>query len=278
MNTQVLALVFGFIILPAFCIGIERLWPQVKNYRTFRAGFGSDVIWYFFQTFISRVVAPWVVFFAVLPVFLIGNLPLDNYWSGFGPASQLPFVAQVAIVFVVGDFLSYWQHRLFHTKALWPVHAVHHSSEKLDWLSSTRFHPFNEVGAQLVYVAPFIAVGLSPMAFVVLAPFTATYAVLLHANINLSFGPLRHVIASPTFHRWHHTQAAEAQNKNFAGFLPVWDVIFGTFYHPQGKVPEIFGVSEAIPEGFGGQLLHPFRASPENSEASVSNAHTETRT
>lgn len=278
MNTQILALVFGFIILPATCIGIERLWPQLKNYRTFRVGFGSDVIWYFFQTVISRVVAPWVVFFAVLPVFLVGNLPLENYWSGFGPASQLPFMAQVAIVFVAGDFLSYWQHRLFHTKTTWPIHAVHHSSEKLDWLSSTRFRPFNEIGAQLMYVAPLIALGLSPMAFVVLAPFTATYAVLLHANINLSFGPLRHVIASPTFHRWHHTQAAEAQNKNFAGFLPVWDVIFGTFYHPQGQVPQVFGVAETIPEGFWGQLLHPLRANSENLEASVSNAQSETRT
>lgn len=278
MNTQILALVFGFIILPAICIGIERLWPQLTNYRTFRVGFGSDVIWYLFQTFISRVVAPWVVFLAVWPVFILGNLPLDNYWSGFGPASQLPFVAQVVIVFVAGDFLSYWQHRLFHTKAGWSIHAVHHSSEKLDWLSSTRFHPFNEIGAQLVYVAPLIALGLSPMAFVVLAPFTATYAVFLHANINLSCGPLRHVIASPTFHRWHHTKAAEAQNKNFAGFLPLWDVIFGTFYHPQGKVPQVFGVDETIPEGFWGQLLHPLRANSESLGASVSNAQSETRT
>lgn len=278
MNIEILALVFGFIILPAICIGIERLWPQVKNYRTLRVGFGSDVLWYFFQTFVSRVVAPWVVFFAVLPVFLIGNLSLDNYWSGFGPASRLPFFVQVVIVFVAGDFLSYWQHRLFHTKLAWPVHAVHHSSEKLDWLSSTRFHPLNEIGAQLIYVSPLIAMGLSPMAFVVLAPFTATYAVLLHANINLSFGPLRHVVASPTFHRWHHTQAAEAQNKNFSGFLPVWDVIFGTFYHPQGTVPEVFGVEEVVPDGFWGQLLHPLRAKSESSEASVSNAQTERRT
>lgn len=278
MNTQVLALVFGFVILPAICIGIERLWPQVKHYRTFRVGFGSDVVWYFFQTFISRVVAPWVVFFAVLPVFLIGNIPLDGYWSGFGPASQLPFAAQVLIVFIAGDFLSYWQHRLFHMKAAWPIHAVHHSSEKLDWLSSTRFHPFNEIGAQLVYVAPLIAVGLSPMAFVVLAPFTATYAVFLHANINLSYGPLRHVIASPTFHRWHHTQDAEAQDKNFAGFLPVWDVVFGTYYHPPGQVPQEFGVREAVPNGFWGQLLYPFRSNSRGAEASASNVRSEPRT
>lgn len=259
MSTEVFALVFGFVLLPAFCVGLERLWPQLKDYRTIRSGLVSDVVWYFFQTFVSRFVAPWIVFFAVWPVFLIWKLPLGNYWAGFGPLSQFPFLAQVVLVFVVGDFLSYWQHRLFHMKFGWPIHAVHHSSENLDWLSSTRFHPLNEIGAQLIYVTPLIAVGLSPMAFVVLAPFTATYAVLLHANVNWQFGPLRHVIASPTFHRWHHTQSGEAQNKNFAGFLPIWDLLFGTFYHPCDKVPEVFGVKEAVPAGFWGQLLYPLR-------------------
>lgn len=259
MNSQIFALIFGFIILPALCIGLERLWPQVKNTRVLRAGFAADVLWYLCQTVVSRVVAPWVVFFAVLPVFLFGGLALDDYWTGFGPASRLPFAAQVVIVFIAGDFLSYWQHRLFHTRRAWPIHAVHHSSEKLDWLSTTRFHPFNEIGAQLVYVAPLIAVGLSPLAFVVLAPFTATYAVFLHLNVGLSFGPLRHVVASPVFHRWHHTQAAAAQNKNFAGFLPLWDVLFGTFYHPRDKTPAGFGTGDPVPAGFVAQLLYPLR-------------------
>ena len=51
---------------------------------------------------------------------------------------------------------------------------------------------------------------------------------------------------------WHH----------FAGFLPVWDVLFGTFYHPAGKTPQQFGIDEAIPEGFWAQLFSPFRAQP----------------
>lgn len=270
MNAEIVGLVFGFVVLPAICIGLERFWPQLKSYRTLRAGFGSDVIWYFTQTFVSRIVAPWIVFFLVLPVFLVGGLSLDNYWEGFGPLSRLPFAAQVAIALVVGDFLSYCQHRLFHTKAAWKIHAVHHSSEKVDWLSSVRFHPFNEIGAQVVVVAPLIAAGVSPMAFVVLVPFTSTYAVLLHANVNWSFGPLRHVVASPTFHRWHHTQAAEAQNKNFGALFPVWDVLFGTFYHPVDRVPENFGVEDAVPEGFAAQLLYPLRSQVENSGASKS--------
>jgi sterol desaturase/sphingolipid hydroxylase (fatty acid hydroxylase superfamily) len=39
------------------------------------------------------------------------------------------------------------------------------------------------------------------------------------------------VIASPR-HRWHHTGEAEARDKNFAGLLPLWDILFGTYYMP----------------------------------------------
>lgn len=264
-NEQILFLVGAFFVLPAFCLAIEKLWPQLKRYRTIRAEFRSDVVWYFLQTFVSHVAAPWVVFFAVLPVLLIGDLPLANYWSGFGPLSDLPFTIQVIAVFVIADFLSYWQHRIFHTKFAWPIHAVHHSSENLDWLAATRFHPLNEIGAQLIYATPLIAAGFSPMAFAVLAPFTASYAVILHANVNWSFGPFRHVFASPTFHRWHHTSAKEGQDKNFAGFLPIWDVLFGTFYHPQGRVAQVFGIREPMPKGFLGQLTYPlYRSSNES--------------
>jgi sterol desaturase/sphingolipid hydroxylase (fatty acid hydroxylase superfamily) len=39
----------------------------------------------------------------------------------------------------------------------------------------------------------------------------------------------RSVIASPRFHRWHHTGEAEARDKNFAGLLPLCDILFGTY-------------------------------------------------
>lgn len=260
MSFELFSLLFGFVILPMLCIGLERVWPQLKHYKTRRPGLRADALWYLAQSLVARVIAPLIVFIAVLPIFILGELSLSGYWSGFGPLSRLPFTAQLIIVFVAADFLGYWQHRLFHSKAAWPIHAIHHSSENLDWLSSTRFHPLNEIAGQLIYVLPLIAIGLSPSAFVVLAPFTATYQVLLHANVNWQFGPLRHLFVSPTFHRWHHTSLAEAQNKNFAGFLPVWDLLFGTFYLPKGKTPEQFGVKEAIPDGFFKQLFYPFRS------------------
>lgn len=257
MSSQAALIVFGFVALPIFCVACERLWPSVTGKAVIRRGFASDVVWYFVQTYVSRAIAPWTVYFVLLALLPTAQTRTEAYFAGFGPIAQLSLWWQVPIVFVVADFLSYWQHRLFHWRALWPIHAVHHSSEDLDWLSSTRFHPLNEIGAQLVYATPLLLLGFSPIAFLVQVPFTASYAVFLHANVRWSFGPFRYVVASPLFHRWHHTASPEARERNFSGFLPVWDVLFGTFHMPVGSGPDSFGVDEPVPDGFLKQLAYP---------------------
>ncbi|HET8578957.1 MAG TPA: sterol desaturase family protein, partial [Methylomirabilota bacterium] len=86
------------------------------------------------------------------------------------------------------------------------------------------------------------------------------YAILLHANVPWTLGPLRYAIASPAFHRWHHTSEAEGRDKNFAGLFPLWDLLFGTFYMPRGRQPMQFGVAgDPVPEGLWAQLCYPFR-------------------
>ena len=260
MNPEIAAAALGLLVLPLVCVAIERRWPSVPRQPVLRSGFASDVVWYFVQTCVSRIVAPWAVYFAMLPLLRhLGATP-ESYFAGFGPVAALPLSWQVPIVFVLADFLSYWQHRLFHTRGAWSIHAVHHSSRDLDWLSSTRFHPLNEIGAQMIYATPVLALGFSPLAFVILAPFTASYAVILHANVPWSFGPLRYVFASPVFHRWHHTSAEEGCERNFAGFLPVWDLLFGTFFMPEGRTPREFGIEDPVPDGFLKQLAYPLLA------------------
>ncbi len=258
MDSQLALLLFGFVVLPLCCVACERLWPSLPDQATFRRGFASDLVWYVAQTYVSRAIAPWVVYFVLVALLPSAQTRTEAYFAGFGPASRIPLGWQVPIVFVAADFLSYWQHRFFHARGLWRIHVVHHSSEDLDWLSSTRFHPLNEIGAQLVYVTPLLLLGFSPIAFLVLVPFTASYAVFLHANVDWSFGSFRYLVASPVFHRWHHTLGSQGRDRNFSGFLPVWDLLFGTFFMPAGRTPESFGVDEAVPEGFLRQMAYPF--------------------
>jgi len=45
---------------------------------------------------------------------------------------------------------------------MWPFHAVHHSSEDLDWLGSLRVHPVNDFVNKLMQAAPLLLVGFNP--------------------------------------------------------------------------------------------------------------------
>jgi sterol desaturase/sphingolipid hydroxylase (fatty acid hydroxylase superfamily) len=180
----------------------------------------------------------------------------------------LPVALQIPIALLLADFVSYWTHRLFHQSWFWRLHAVHHSSKTLDWLSAVRNHPIAEALGKAFSIVPFLVMGVDGKVLAVLAPILGLYAVLLHANVPWSFGPLRYVIATPIFHRWHHSSDVEAHDKNFAGLFPIWDLLFGTWYVPvdptTNKViePTRFGVRETVramkmPETFVGQMIFP---------------------
>ena len=92
-----------------------------------------------------------------------------------------------------------------------------------------------------------------------IVPVLTLMAILVHANVDRDWGPFRAVIASPRFHRWHHTDETEARDKNFAGLLPLWDILFGTYYMPREQLPTSFGTATPVPTGLIGQIIFPFR-------------------
>jgi sterol desaturase/sphingolipid hydroxylase (fatty acid hydroxylase superfamily) len=178
----------------------------------------------------------------------------------FLPVKILPLWQQCLLILLLQDFLLYWIHRGFHTRRAWRFHAVHHSPQVLDWMSTTRFHPINHLLAFTLVDVVVLLLGFAPMALLLLTPFNIFYSALVHANLNWTYGPLRYVFASPVFHRWHHTTREEGLDKNFASTFPVLDVVFGTFYMPVGKLPEEFGSGDPdFPEDLLGQLLYPFQ-------------------
>jgi sterol desaturase/sphingolipid hydroxylase (fatty acid hydroxylase superfamily) len=104
-----------------------------------------------------------------------------------------------------------------------------------------------------------LLLGISPNIFVVLGPITIAHSAFVHANLNWTFGPFKYVIATPVFHRWHHTAPDRGGEKNFAGTFPILDVLFGTFYMPAGELPDHYGIAERdYPASFPAQLVHPF--------------------
>jgi len=184
----------------------------------------------------------------------------DYFARGRGPLGGLPFWGQVGVYVVASDFLLYWNHRMFHGATMWRYHAIHHSAEEVDWTTAYRFHPVNLWLGSFLVTAVMLYLGLSPAVLLMLVPFDTTTAAFVHANLNWTLGPLKYIVATPVFHRWHHTAPDQGGERNFGSLLAIWDIAFGTFHMPTGRLPVRYGVDEAgYPQDFVGQLVHPFR-------------------
>lgn len=258
--TAIIRLAIGFAIVSIVFWCIERIFQAVRYQGPRRRR--TDLIYWIFTPLVTKAITRFSLLAILLPaIIVIGPAAFgDSILAGFGPVARLPVPLQLLVTLLAGDFLAYWGHRAFHRGALWPFHAVHHSSEQLDWLSSVRLHPVNDLLMRIFQAIPLLLLGFPAGVVAAYAPFLSLYGVLLHANVDWSFGPLRHVFASPRFHRWHHTAEVEGLDRNFAGLFPIWDVLFGTFYLPAGQGPRVFGLhGETMPEGLLGQLLYPFR-------------------
>ncbi len=242
---------------------LEFLFPAISRQRR---GFGewcSDVLWWFFTPLVTRFITRWSVILAAVILGLSLGIDLqtlkDKTYQGYGPLSRQPLWLQGIEILILGDFLAYWVHRAFHRGFLWRFHAIHHSSENLDWLASVRLHPIDDIASRLVRLVFLLVAGFYPFLLAAYAPLLSLRGLFLHTNVSWDFGPLRGWLSSPRFHRWHHTKEPEGRDKNFSGLFPIWDRIFGTYYMPEDRQPQEFGVSESLPEHLPGQLLAPFQ-------------------
>lgn len=231
-----------------------------------RAEVGTDLLYWFFNPFVTKTITRGTTIVAVVLLALATGVELQRgggiepFVAG-SPIATQPLWLQAVETVVLLDVLGYWIHRAFHRGRLWPFHAVHHSPKRLDWLAAARLHPVNDALGTVLRVIPLLMLGFDPRVLAGAVPFVGFYGLLLHANVPWTYGPLRFVIASPAFHRWHHTTGAHGRDKNFAGLLPVLDLLFGTFHMPVGEQPREFGVDDPVPRGLLRQLAYPFRGS-----------------
>lgn len=140
--------------------------------------------------------------------------------------------AQVAAYLVATDFLGYWAHRWMHGRALWRVHAMHHSSRTLNWFSGMRGSPLHMVlvlapGAMMASV---FLLNQSPTAFWGLLMVEMASQHFTHSNIRVPFAKqLEWVLVTPRMHFVHHHREARYGNSNYGFYFSVWDHLFGTY-------------------------------------------------
>ena len=146
-----LQVLIGLLVLAAIFFVIERIVGRGRNRAqpVFRSGWLTDVVYWFTTILFTK---PFVRLMLILPlsVLILANVTsLDvvklGTYAGYGPLSRQPIWLQAIQIYLLVDFTAYWTHRLFHRGRWWPFHAVHHSSEDLDWLGSLRVHPVNDL-------------------------------------------------------------------------------------------------------------------------------------
>jgi lathosterol oxidase len=246
LNLFVLALVF---------VPMERLFARIREQPVFRAGFRTDLVYFA----VSHLLVQVSVLLTMAPATLLFRWTRDSPLQA-AIASQ-PVLLQFCEAVLVADLCGYFCHRAFHQLPwLWRFHQIHHSSRALDWLAGSRLHIADILVTRAAGFAALYAAGFSEAATYAYLTFVSFHAVFIHANVRFDFGALRWLIVTPQFHHWHHSAEREAIDRNFAVHLPFIDRLFGTLHLPGSRWPERYGIAgDPVPEGFGSQLLYPFR-------------------
>jgi sterol desaturase/sphingolipid hydroxylase (fatty acid hydroxylase superfamily) len=139
-----------------------------------------------------------------------------------------PLPLQVIAFYFVFSFFDYWQHRLDHTPAFWPIHRFHHAAEDFCVLTSVRVHPA-VLTSIISCVIPGVLLGMTDAGFFWFLSLNLMIHYLIHTRINSDFGWVgRWLIQSPLHHRQHHKLDMTEPTSNYS-LVPLWDRMFGTW-------------------------------------------------
>jgi sterol desaturase/sphingolipid hydroxylase (fatty acid hydroxylase superfamily) len=245
----------GLAALLVLVVPFERLFPRHRQ-RFRRPGLVTDLLYGLTQPGLAVGGLVVGLTIGVLSLAWLPGLALRPL------VTALPGPARVMTGFLLFDAWVYWGHRWSHELPfLWRFHAVHHSSPQMDWISGLRAHPFDGlvISPALLFL---LAAGFSARLSGALVIVQLVIGLFLHANVRWRLRPLHRVVITPELHHWHHSNEPDARNHNYTTFLPLWDLLFGTYFMPVGRRPQVYGIDEEMPGSFTGQLVHPLRGLP----------------
>lgn len=249
---MILAFIEQLALAALVFIPLERLCALHRNRVLLREGLLLDLTHAFATGAIFAVGLAIVVLIAMA----LSSAVVPQSWRD-AIASQ-PTALQFIEVLLIADLGFYLAHRAFHRiPFLWRFHAIHHSIEQLDWIAAHRVHPADQIMTKGASLVPVLALGFESTAIAAFGMLYHWQSLLVHSNVRLRFGPLRWLLASPQFHHWHHANHPEAFDRNFAGQLPIWDVLFGTAFMPGAEMPKRYGTDDPVPMTYLAQLAYP---------------------
>ncbi|KPQ13913.1 MAG: Fatty acid hydroxylase superfamily [Rhodobacteraceae bacterium HLUCCO18] len=215
-------------------IVIERL---ISVRRVSGRHYRFGMLYFLVNASLIGLLAPAITYTTASAVRLIGDGLIDLRALGF-PGLVGSLLALLVTTFVL-DFFYYWFHRTMHYRLFWPMHELHHSDENMNALTAQRGHILETLISPLFLTLPMaILFRLPALDIAILSLIPQAYHFLSHANIRLSYGPLWWLLISPDYHRIHHSIEPRHHHKNFANWFPIWDILFGTAWRPDGTRPD----------------------------------------
>ena len=245
--------------------GLELAFPWRKNQAAIREDFWLDGFYMFFNFFLFSLIGYNAVsnvaveaFNDFLALFGITNL------VAFQIASW-PVWSQFLLLFVLADFIQWNVHRWLHYSPwLWEFHKVHHSVEQMGFAAHLRYHWMETIVYKTVQYIPLSMIGFGLDDFFILHLVTILIGHLNHANVKITYGPLKYILNNPVMHLWHHAKDVPAgtHGVNYGISLSLWDYLFGTAYIPNQNANEQLGFEdqETFPKTFFQQLTHPWNS------------------
>ncbi|UOY08490.1 sterol desaturase family protein [Muricauda sp. SCSIO 64092] len=241
---------------------LEMVFPWRKEQSIFRKDFWLDGFYMFFNFFVFAIVIQGV--YNMLEVGF-GQLGITAQSLALLSIGSWPMWIQLLVFFILLDFVQWLTHIALHKfPLLWRFHQVHHSVKEMGFAAHLRYHwmenilykPLKTFGVMLLggfepeqaYIVHFVAIAIGH---------------LNHANIKLTYGPLKYIFNNPVMHLYHHSYVLPEgkYGVNFGISLSLWDYLFKTYHIPEdsGTIALGYKGDERMPKGFWGQLVHGFK-------------------
>lgn len=253
---------WGLVIISLVVWGLELAFPWRKNQSIIRKDFWLDGFYMFFNFFIFSIV---ISGFYALFERLMSDVGVTMQSLTVINLSSLPEWAQLLIFFILLDFVQWFTHVLLHRfPVLWQYHKVHHSVEEMGFAAHLRYHWMeNILYKPLKTFGVMVLGGFEPSQAFIVHFIAITIGHLNHANVKITWGPLKYVFNNSVMHLWHHARHLPSDRRmgvNFGISLSLWDYLFRTNYIPEesGDIPLGFDDLESFPKDFIGQNLYGF--------------------
>ncbi|WP_378182812.1 sterol desaturase family protein [Aquimarina sp. SS2-1] len=252
---------WGLITISMLVWGLEIVFPWRKEQSIFRKDFWLDGFYMFFNFFVFAIVIGG--FYELLSVFF-SDIGISAKSLTLIDISALPKWGQLVVFFIILDFVQWFTHVLLHKYSFfWRFHKIHHSVKEMGFAAHLRYHwmenifykPLKTIGIMILggfeleqaYIVHFMAIAIGH---------------LNHANIKITWGPLKYILNNPVMHLYHHSYILPkgSYGVNFGISLSLWDYIFKTNYIPEdsGTIKIGFPGDEKIPKGFFAQFIYGF--------------------